>query len=50
MDLKIKETENTFHVLNAISLAFTTCFSFTELIANKILEHNNDSCEEIAAT
>jgi L-2-hydroxyglutarate oxidase LhgO len=50
MDLKIEETENTLHVLNAISPAFTASFSFAELIVNKILEHNNDSLEEIGVT
>ena len=40
MDLKIEETENTIHILNAISPAFTASFSFAELIANRILKNS----------
>jgi len=42
MDLKIEETENTLHILNAISPAFTASFSFAELVVSKVLK-NNDS-------
>ena len=36
MDFVIQETENSLHVLNAISPAFTSSFAFAELIADKI--------------
>ena len=36
MDLKIEVTENTLHILNAISPAFTASFSFAELVVNHI--------------
>jgi len=41
MDLMIKETRNSLHVLNAISPAFTASFSFAELIVDKILKNRN---------
>jgi L-2-hydroxyglutarate oxidase LhgO len=47
MDLKIEETENTLHILNAISPAFTASFSFAELIVNKIIKDSNMSSGEV---
>jgi L-2-hydroxyglutarate oxidase LhgO len=46
MDLKIEETKNTLHILNAISPAFTASFSFSELIVSKILGYTNIKLEE----
>ena len=38
MDLKIEETECSFHILNAISPAFTASFAFAELIVGRVLK------------
>jgi len=46
MDLKIEETENTLHVLNAISPAFTASFAFAELIAKLILKNSNTNAKK----
>jgi len=48
MDLKIEETRNTIHILNAISPAFTASFSFAELIVNRI--SNNTTIDEGGTT
>ena len=38
MDFKIEKKDNTIHVLNSISPAFTSAFPFSRMVIDKLLE------------